>query len=176
MNNIYIIFILDIDFVKNLMVSLERLFIKMTILVPDDHIKFKCNKVIVTINYYIKEYEQNILDNHTLSNNCMQQQLTCNKNRVLGIENIVPMTSVKSEVNNSIQDLVQQNKRKKDGTDKNIDCMTLNNIPQKSHVDLQKHNSETLVDLHSPKKPKLMSSDVLNRSTSSGILIIIFNL
>jgi len=175
-NNIYIVFILDIDFVKNLMVKLENLFVKMTILVPDDHIKLKCNKVIATINYYIKELEKKILDNLTLSNNCMQQQLTCNKNRVLGIENIVPISSVNLEVNYSIQDLAQQNKQKRDSTDKNIECTTLNNIPQKGYMDLHKHNSETLVDHHFPKKPKLMSSDVLNRSTTSGILVIIFNL
>lgn len=170
-NNIYIIFILDIDFVKNLMVSLERLFIKMTILVPDDLIKFKSSKVIAKINYYIKEYEQNISDGHTLGNNCMQQPLTCNKNRVLGIENIVPKTLVKSEVNYCIQNLVQQNKQKGDAMDKSKKCMTLNSPSQKMNTELQKPNSETEVDHHLPKKPKLMSSDVLNRSTTSGILV-----
>lgn len=155
------------------MVSLERLFIKMTILVPNDLIKFSSIKVIDKIKYYIKEYEQSILNNHTLSNNCMQQELTCNKNRVLGIENIVPKTSVKSKVNFSIQNLVKQ---KRDAMDKSIECITFNNLLQKSNMDLQKHNSETLVDHHLPKKPKLMSSDVLNRSTTSGILVIIFNL
>lgn len=158
------------------MVSLERLFIKMTILVPNDLIKFNSIKVIDKIKYYIKEYEQSILNNHTLSNNYMQQQLTCNKNRVLGIENIVPKTSVKSKVNFSIQNLVQQNKQKRDAMDKRIECMTFNNLPQKSNMDPQKHNFETLVDHHLPKKSKLMSSDVLNRSTTSGILVIIFNL
>jgi len=158
------------------MVSLERLFIKMTILVPDDLIKFKSNTVIEKINYHIKQYERNILDSHTLSNNCMQQQITCNKNRVLGIENIVPKTSVKSEVNYCIQNLVQQNKLKRDSMDKSIQCMTLNSLSQKSNMDLQKHTSETIVDHHLSKKPKLMSSDVLNRSTTSGIFVIIFNL
>jgi len=161
----------DIDFVKNLIVSLERIFLKISILVPDDHIKFKCNKVMDKINYYIKEYEKNILVNDTLSNNSMQQLFTYDKNRVLGIENIVPTVSVKSEVNHSIQNLVQQNKQKKEVMEKSIEHnMTLNNLLQKTNIDLQKHNSETLIDNHFPKKPKLMSSDVLNRSTTTGII------
>ncbi|XP_060849147.1 uncharacterized protein LOC132928472 [Rhopalosiphum padi] len=158
----------NIDFVKNLIVGLERIFLKISILVPDDHIKFKCNKVMDKINYYIKEYEKNILVNDTLSNNSMQQLFTYDKNRVLGIENIVPTVSVKSEVNHSIQNLVQQNKQKKEVMEKSIEHnMTLNNLLQKTNIDLQKHNSETLIDNHFPKKPKLMSSDVLNRSTTT---------
>ncbi|XP_025194963.1 uncharacterized protein LOC112594413 [Melanaphis sacchari] len=158
----------NIDFIKNLMVSLEHIFLKMSTLVPDDHIKFKCNKVMDKINYYIKEYEKNILDNHTLSNNNMQQLITCDKNRVLGIENIVPKVSVKSEVNYSIKNLVQQNKRKKEVMEKSIEHnIILNNLPQKINMNLQKHNSETLIDHHFTKKPKLMPSDVLNRSTTT---------
>lgn len=154
------------------MVGLERLFINMSILVPDDHIKFKCNIVIDKIKYCIREYEQNVLDNHT--DNCMQQQLICNKNRVIGIENVVPKTTVKSEVNYSIKNHVQQNQRKRESMDKIIECMTLNNLTQKKTTDLQKHDSQTLVDHHFSKKPKLMSSDVLNRSTASGILVILY--
>lgn len=155
------------------MVSLERLFIKMSILVPDDHVKFKCNKVIEKINYCIKEYEQNILD--TLSDNGIEQQLSCNKNRVLGIENIVPKTSVKSKVNCSIKNLVQKNKRKSEGIDKSLECMILNDQQQKINMDLQKHKSETLVDRHFSKKPKLMSSGELHRNATSGILVKTFN-
>jgi len=152
------------------MAGLERIFIKMSISVTDDHIKFKCNVVIEKIKYCIKEYEQNILDNHT--EKCIQQ-LTCNKNRVIGIENIVPKTSVKSEVNYSIKNHVQQNQHKKEGMNESIECMTLSNLKQKNSIDLQKHNSQTLVDHHFSKKPKLMSSDVLNRSTTTGILVIL---
>uniref|UniRef100_A0A2S2PTA9 Uncharacterized protein n=1 Tax=Schizaphis graminum TaxID=13262 RepID=A0A2S2PTA9_SCHGA len=156
----------NIDFVKNLIVGLKRIFLKMSILVPDDHIKFKCNKVMDKVDYYIKEYEKNILVNDT--NNSMQQLFTYDKNRVLGIENIVPTVSVKSEVNHSIQNLVQQNKRKKEVMEKNIEHnMTLNNLLQKTNMDLQNHNSEILINNHFPKKPKLMSSDVLNRSTTT---------
>jgi len=150
------------------MAGLERIFIKMSILVPDDHIKFKYNTVINKIKNCIKEYEQNILDNHT--DKCMQQ-LTCNKNSVIGIENIVPKTLIKSEVNYSIKNHVQ---RKREIMDKSIECITLNSLPQKKSIDLHKHNSQTLVDQHFSKKPKLMSSDVLNRSTTSGILVILF--
>lgn len=153
------------------MAGLERIFIKMSILVPDDHIKFKCSTVIDKIKNCIKEYELNILENHT--DKCIQQ-LTCNKNSVIGIENIVPKTSVKSEVNYSIKNHVQQNQRKREIMDKSIECMTLNSLPQKKNLDLQKHNSQTSVDQHFSKKPKLMSSDVLNRSTTSGILVILF--
>jgi len=77
-------------------------------------------------------------------------------------------------VNYSIKNHVQQNQRKRESMDKIIECMTLNNLTQKKTTDLQKHDSQTLVDHHFSKKPKLMSSDVLNRSTASGILVILY--
>lgn len=151
------VFILDIDFIKNLMVSLERLFIRLSTLLPDDDIKVKCNKLMDKLKYNIRiiVYDKKILDNHTLNNSSMQQLHTLNKKRVTGIENAVPNTSVKSDVNHSIQSPVQNNQQKKemDGS-----CNLQNNI-----------NSETLIDHHLTKKPKLISSDVLNRSTTSGI-------
>lgn len=160
---------LDIDFLKTLKAGLERIFFKFSILVPDDHIKFKSNKLMDKINYYMKEYEKNILDNHTLGNNSMQQLPTYDKNIVLGIENIIPKIPIKSEVNYSIQNLLQQNKCKKEVMENSLEYnMTLNNLPEKNN-DLQKRNSETLIVHHFPKKPKLMSSDVLNRSTTTGI-------
>ncbi|KAE9539982.1 hypothetical protein AGLY_005234 [Aphis glycines] len=158
----------NIDFVKNLMAGLERIFFKFSILVPDDHIKFKSNKLMDKINYYMKEHEKNILDNHTLGNNNMQQLPTYDKNIVLGIENIIPKIPIKSEVNYSIQNLLQQNKRKKQVMENSLEHnMTLNNLPEKNNMDIQKRNSETLIVHHFPKKPKLMSSDVLNRSTTT---------
>ncbi|XP_022164015.1 uncharacterized protein LOC111029357 [Myzus persicae] len=159
----------NIDFIKKIIVCLERLFIKMSILVPDNHVKFKCNKVIDKINYCIKEYEQNILDDDTSSDDDMQQQLNCNMKKVIGIENIVPKTTVQSKENCSIKNLVQTNKRKSEVLDKSSECMILNDKQQKLNMDLQKHNSKSLIDHHLLKKPKIMSSSMLNRSATSDI-------
>lgn len=168
----FIILDLNAKFLKNFVVSLANLFVKISNLVPDYKIILRWNKIIDKFKLNIKMYEQSILSSQQhfeqISNNEMQLKNSIEKD--LGIENIIPIKMNESKMNFSVQSYVDQNSKLKN---LNTEILTLDNESIKLLQINQQCNFENLIDLkinHSQSKKPKLSHDEAN--IKSGILVV----
>lgn len=144
----------NVEFIKDFVVSLERVFIKITNLIPECLILLQKNNVVSKIKNCLINYEKEIINSKTKT--------------VEGVENEVPKKSIEPKIKIPIQNQIQQSVEKNQV--KSTKCLSSNN-------ELQKRKVEPFSDKHNfLKKPKLMSNNdlqnVLNQNTKSGWLII----
>lgn len=153
----------NIEFVKKIVDGLERLFVIISNLIPDNNNKLLCNNVLDKIKHCIKLYEH--------YNSGMHVPHTSIND--IGIENKVPKKPNELEGHLSRQSLGQSMKtltNQKIQIVENKIHLTLN-YEQDRNLNHQKSNSESYIDHHLSIKPKPISKDVLNKSTKTGMLI-----
>jgi len=136
----YTVTSLNVEFVKRLIVSLERQFVELlkSVSAAGNKHLFQFNTIVKNINYRIAVFEKTILNTqvlHTLSNNV--ELYASNKNGISDIENKVPKQVL------SVQGLTNQNTKH---------ILALDNKKPKLNL----HD----VDQQLSKKPKPISTDV----------------
>lgn len=148
---ILIILGLNVEFVKDFVVSLEKVFIKITNLVPECLLLFQKNNVIDKIKKRIIKYKRK---NQT--------------KEVKGVNNVVNIKSNSPIFNLHTENQVPQTEEKNQM--ESMKCLSINNEQQKRKV-------EPFSDQHNLlKKPKLIHNNdlknIFNLSTKSGMLIL----
>lgn len=153
----------NIDFVKKIVDSLERLFVMISNLIPDNNNKLQYNNVLDKIKHFIKLYEHYNSGMHTPHTSIND----------IGIKNKVPKETNELEGHLSQQSLGQSMKTSTNQKIQNVENkkhLALNNEQDRN---LNLKNSESFTDHHLSIKPKPISNNVQNllNNTKNGMLI-----
>lgn len=123
----------NVDFIKLFVVSLERLFLKISNF--NSCIKFQCIQVISRLKYNIEIFDHSVSDSqipNILNDNNIEEH-TSYKRKLFDVKNII-QSNLKS--NSSIPKLCLQTKQ---NTQNMYDSTTLSNA-HKTHLDLLRSN------------------------------------
>lgn len=158
----------NVDFIKLFVVSLERLFLKISNF--HNCIKFQCIQVINRLKYSVKLFNQSVLDCqvlHTLNDNNNDKH-TSNNKKVFNIENkIQSHLKVNPSVTSSCLQL-KQNRQ-------NVNYSTTLSNAHKRQLDLLHNNpnfNSDAFDPHLPKSSTLLPNgeeNLPNKNTKPGM-------